>query len=81
MRRVRSVRIAPKKRTKHSSSMSHSRTVVTTAAMTGSGELPEARASQKERSNASSASAVSGPGSGPARSTMSSASRASVYTA
>ena len=32
--------MAPKKRVKHSSSMPHSRTVVATAAMTGSVDLP-----------------------------------------
>ena len=48
------------------------------AAITGSGDVPVARATQNERSKASRASAVSGPGFGPARSTMSSASRARV---
>ncbi len=70
--------MAPKNREKHSSSMPHSRTVVTTAAMIGSADPPAARASQKDCSKASRAAAVSPPGSGPARSTMSSASRASV---
>ena len=78
MRRVRSLRIAPKKRVKHSSSMPHSRTEVAMAAITGSVDVPVARATQNERSKASSACAVSGPGFGPASSTMSSASRASV---
>ena len=62
MRRVRSLRIAPKKRVKHSSSMPHSRTEVAMAAITGSVERPVASATQNERSKASRASAVSRAG-------------------
>ena len=72
------MRIAPKKRVKHSWSMPTSRTEVAMAAMTGSVEVPVASATQNDCSKASRSSAVSGPGFGPARSTMSSARRASA---
>ena len=70
--------MASKKRAKQSSGMRRSRTVVATAAMTGSLDPPVCTASQKVCSKASRAAAVSATGSGPARSTMSSARRASA---